>query len=121
MAVRQLGGRLQRACARPPRARRVGIDQITPQELASLGTNGIQEPIKRQGNTLIGTERMYDRQVRHRRRQGPLRRPTTSTWTAADPLAFLPEDVKPNAQYPLFVTTVRYQTVWQSGLHLPLD
>ena len=37
----------------------VGIDQITPAELASLGTNGIQEPIKRQGNTLIGTERMY--------------------------------------------------------------
>ena len=37
------------------------------------------------------------------------------TWTAADPLAFLPEEIKPNSQYPLFVTTVRYQTVWQSG------
>ena len=33
----------------------------------------------------------------------------------ADPLAFLPEPVKPNADYPFFVTTVRYQTIWQSG------
>ena len=30
-----------------------------PSELAALGTNGIQQPIKRQGNTLIGTERIY--------------------------------------------------------------
>jgi anaerobic selenocysteine-containing dehydrogenase len=41
--------------------------------------------------------------------------PHDYTWTAADPLAFLPEEIKPNAQYPLFVTTVRYQTSWQSG------
>jgi arsenite oxidase large subunit len=92
----------------------VGIDQITPAELASLGTNGIQEPITRQGNTITGTERMYvdkfatddgkARFVGH-----------DYTWTDADPLAFLPEAIKPNAQYPLFVTTVRYQTIWQSG------
>ena len=41
--------------------------------------------------------------------------PHDQQWTAADPLAFLPEPVKPNAQYPFFVTTIRYQTVWQSG------
>jgi arsenite oxidase large subunit len=95
-------------------AKGVGIDQITPAELASLGTNGIQEPFKRVGNTLTGTERMYETSF-----------PTPSgkasfvahdyNWTAADPLAFLPDEIKPNAQYPLFVTTVRYQTLWQSG------
>jgi arsenite oxidase large subunit len=92
----------------------VGIDQITPAELAALGTNGIQEPITRQGNTLFGTERMYSdkfatddgraRFVAH-----------DQQWTDADPLAFLPEAVKPNKRYPFFVTTIRYQTVWQSG------
>jgi arsenite oxidase large subunit len=92
----------------------VGIDQVTPQELASLGTNGIQEPIKRQGNTLIGTERMYT--DKFATDDGKARFvPHDQQWTAADPLAFLPEPVKPNAKYPFFVTTIRYQTVWQSG------
>jgi arsenite oxidase large subunit len=92
----------------------VGIDQVTPQELASLGTNGIQEPIKRQGNTLIGTERIYS--DKFATDDGKARFvPHDQQWTAADPLAFLPEPVKPNAQYPFFVTTIRYQTVWQSG------
>ncbi|HEX4679014.1 MAG TPA: molybdopterin-dependent oxidoreductase [Gaiellaceae bacterium] len=94
--------------------RAIGIDTVTPAEMVALGTNGIQEPFTRQGNTLTGTERMYETKF-----------PTPSgrasfvahdyTWTAADPLAFLPEEIKPNSQYPLFFTTVRYQTVWQSG------
>jgi arsenite oxidase large subunit len=92
----------------------IGIDQVTPAELASLGTNGIQEPFKRQGNTLIGTERIYE--DKFATADGKARFvPHDYTWTAADPLAFLPEEIKPNAQYPLFVTTVRYQIMWQSG------
>jgi arsenite oxidase large subunit len=95
-------------------AKGVGIDQITPAELASLGTNGVQEPFKRQGNTLIGTERAYE--DKFATTDGKARFVVHDyTWTAADPLAFLPEEIKPNAQYPLFLTTVRYQTVWQSG------
>jgi len=95
-------------------AKGVGIDQITPAELASLGTNGIQEPFTRQGNTLIGTERIYA--DKFATPDGKARFvPHDYNWTAADPLAFLPEEIKPNAQYPLFVTTVRYQTIWQSG------
>ena len=92
----------------------VGIDQVTPAELASLGTNGIQEPFKRQGNTLIGTERMYETSFPTASGKASFM-PDDYNWTAADPLAFLPDEVKPNSQYPLFVTTVRYQTVWQSG------
>jgi arsenite oxidase large subunit len=92
----------------------IGIDQVTPQELASLGTNGIQEPITRQGNTLTGTERIYT--DKFATDDGKARFvPHDQQWTSADPLAFLPEAVKPNAQYPYFVTTIRYQTVWQSG------
>jgi arsenite oxidase large subunit len=95
-------------------AKGVGIDQITPAELASLGTNGIQEPFKRQGNTLIGTERMYE--DKFATADGKARFVAHDyNWTAADPLAFLPDEIKPNAQYPLFVTTVRTQTTWQSG------
>jgi arsenite oxidase large subunit len=95
-------------------AKGVGIDQITPAELASLGTNGIQEPITRKGNTITGTERAYvDKFATD---DGKARFiPIDYQWTAADPLSFLPDDVKPNAQYPFFVTTIRYQTVWQSG------
>jgi arsenite oxidase large subunit len=95
-------------------AKGVGIDQITPAELASLGTNGVQEPFKRRGNTLIGTERIYA--DKFATPDGKARFvPHDYSWTADDPLAFLPEEIKPNAQYPLFVTTVRYQTIWQSG------
>jgi arsenite oxidase large subunit len=95
-------------------AKGVGIDQITPAELASLGTNGIQEPFKRQGKTLIGTERIYE--DKFATPDGKARFVAHDySWTAADPLAFLPEEIKPNAQYPLFVTTVRYQIMWQSG------
>ena len=92
----------------------VGIDQLTPAELASLGTNGIQEPIKREGKTLKGTERIYA--DKFATDDGKARFVAVDyTWTDADPLAFLPEPIKPNSTYPFFVTTVRYQTVWQSG------
>jgi arsenite oxidase large subunit len=92
----------------------VGIDQVTPAELASLGTNGIQEPFTRKGNVLTGTERMYT--DKFATADGKARFVAHDySWTASDPLAFLPEEIKPNAQYPLFFTTVRYQTMWQSG------
>jgi anaerobic selenocysteine-containing dehydrogenase len=92
----------------------IGINQVTAAELASLGTNGIQEPFKRQGKTLIGTERMYE--DKFATDDGKARFVAHDySWTAADPLAFLPEEIKPNAQYPLFFTTIRYQTMWQSG------
>jgi hypothetical protein len=38
----------------------IGIHHITPTQLRALGTNGIQQPIKRRGNRLVGTERIYD-------------------------------------------------------------
>jgi hypothetical protein len=41
--------------------------------------------------------------------------PCDQSWSDADPLAFLPEEIKPNPEYPFFVTTVRYQRAWQSG------
>jgi arsenite oxidase large subunit len=92
----------------------IGLDQVTPEELASLGTNGIQEPITRKGKTLTGTERIYADKFATPDGKAVFV-PHDYSWTAADPLAFLPEQVKPNAQFPLFVTTVRYQTIWQSG------
>ena len=92
----------------------IGLNHVSPKDLAALGTNGIQEPITRKGNKLTGTERIYadkfataDGRARFVARD--------QSWTDADPLAFLPEAIKPNAQFPFFVTTIRYQTVWQSG------
>ena len=92
----------------------IGLDKITPAELASLGTNGIQEPITRKGNTITGTERIYADKFATPNGKA-LFVPHDYQWTKADPLAFLPEQIKPNVKYPLFVTTVRYQTIWQSG------
>jgi arsenite oxidase large subunit len=92
----------------------VGIHHITPNQLRQLGTNGIQQPIKREGDRLVGTPRLYDKDFATK--DGKARFVAhDQQWTDADPLAFLPEPVKPNAQFPFFVTTVRYQTVWQSG------
>jgi arsenite oxidase large subunit len=94
--------------------RGIGLDQVSPTDLAALGTNGIQEPVTRQGNTITGTARIYA--DKFATADGKARFvPHDYTWTDADPLMFLPEPVKPNAQYPFFFTTVRYQTIWQSG------
>jgi anaerobic selenocysteine-containing dehydrogenase len=92
----------------------LGIDHITPTQLRKLGTNGIQLPVTRRGGRLVGTERIYDKSFATK--DGRARFVARDqTWTDADPLAFLPEPIKPNADYPFFVTTVRYQTIWQSG------
>jgi arsenite oxidase large subunit len=102
------------AMRRTSEGQAVGINHVTPDQLRALGTNGIQEPIKRRGNRLIGTERIYDKSFATD--DGKARFVAADqTWTDTDPLAFLPEPVKPNAAYPFFVTTVRYQTIWQSG------
>jgi arsenite oxidase large subunit len=92
----------------------LGIHHITPDQARALGTNGIQLPIKRRGNRLIGTERIYDKNFATKDGKGRFVAHDQS-WTDADPLAFLPEPIKPNADYPFFVTTIRYQTIWQSG------
>jgi arsenite oxidase large subunit len=92
----------------------LGIHHLNPKQLRELGTNGIQLPIKREGNRLIGTERLYDKTFATKDGKGRFVA-HDQQWTDADPLAFLPEPVKPSAQYPFFVTTIRYQTIWQSG------
>jgi arsenite oxidase large subunit len=94
--------------------KKIGLDTVTAAELASLGTNGIQEPITRSGKTLTGTVRFYENGFPTPNGKA-LFVPEDKKWTKADPLAFLPAEIKPNAQYPLFVTTVRYQNIWQSG------
>ena len=63
---------------------------------------------------------MYEGDVRHGGRQGPLRLRTTTPGRPAEPLAFLPEEIRPNKQYPLFVTTVRSPDGLAVRLHLPL-
>jgi arsenite oxidase large subunit len=92
----------------------LGLNNISPKELIGLGTNGIQQPTRREGKKLIGTERIYpDKFATPDGRARFIAR--DYSWTDADPLAFMPEAIKPNAEFPLFVTTVRYQTIWQSG------
>jgi arsenite oxidase large subunit len=102
------------AMRRTSEGKSLGIDHITPKQLRALGTNGIQLPVTRRGNRLIGTERLYDKSFATKDGKGRFVAHDQS-WTDADPLAFLPEPVKPNADYPFFVTTIRYQTIWQSG------
>jgi len=92
----------------------LGLHALTPRRLTQLGTNGIQLPITKKGKQLIGTERLYaDRFPTPTGRASFV--PHDQFWTDEDPLAFLPSEIKPTREYPFFVTTVRYQTVWQSG------
>lgn len=101
-----------------------GLHLLSRDMLAGLGTTGVQLPVTRlqrvgldqglKGVTPVGTERLYTDSFKTPNGKANFV-PRDQTWTAADPLAFLPEEIKPNTQYPFFVTTVRYQHVWQSG------
>jgi arsenite oxidase large subunit len=92
----------------------IGLNLVSRQRLKQLGNNGIQIPITERGGRLVGTKRAYadkfdtpDGMANFVARD--------QKWTKADPLRFLPAEIKPNDEYPYFVTTVRYQAVWQSG------
>jgi anaerobic selenocysteine-containing dehydrogenase len=94
--------------------RALGLNKLSRQRLVELGTNGIQIPIVERSGSLAGTPRIYAE--RFDTDDGRARFvPTDQSWTAEDPLAFLPDEIKPDAEHPFFVTTVRYQAVWQSG------
>jgi arsenite oxidase large subunit len=92
----------------------LGMDLLSRERLKELGTNGIQIPITKKGGQLVGTKRAYeDKFATPDGKANFVAR--DQKWTDADPIAFLPDEIKPNAQYPFFVTTIRYQAVWQSG------
>ncbi len=92
----------------------LGMHLLSRDRLKQLGTNGIQIPIVKKGGQLVGTKRAYeDKFATENGKANFVAR--DQKWTNADPIAFLPEEIKPNDQYPYFVTTVRYQAVWQSG------
>jgi arsenite oxidase large subunit len=92
----------------------LGLDLLSRDRLKQLENNGIQIPIVRQGNELVGTKRAYeDEFLTPNGKANFVAR--DQNWTKGDPLAFLPDQIKPNDEYPYFVTTVRYQAVWQSG------
>jgi anaerobic selenocysteine-containing dehydrogenase len=92
----------------------LGLDLLSRDRLKQLGTNGIQIPITKKNGQLVGTKRAYeDKFATPDGMANFVAR--DQNWTDADPIAFLPDEIKPNDQYPYFVTTVRYQAVWQSG------
>jgi arsenite oxidase large subunit len=92
----------------------LGLDLLSRDRLKELGTNGIQIPITKRGDELVGTKRAYEDKFATENGKANFV-PRDQNWTDADPLAFLPEEIKPNDEYPYFVTTIRYQAVWQSG------
>jgi len=92
----------------------IGLDLLSRERLAGLGTNGIQIPITRRGTRLVGSQRAYAERFDTENGRANFV-PRDQDWTEQDPLAFLPSEIKPNDEYPYFVTTVRYQAVWQSG------
>jgi anaerobic selenocysteine-containing dehydrogenase len=91
-----------------------GTANLSRQRLKELGNNGIQLPITKKGGELVGTKRAYADKFDTPDGKANFV-PRDQQWTKADPLKFLPADIKPNDQYPYFVTTVRYQAIWQSG------
>jgi arsenite oxidase large subunit len=94
----------------------LGLDLLSAERLVELGTNGVQLPVTKQGDQLVGTARIYEDKFATPNGKANFV-PRDQSWTDSDPLAFLPDAIKPNAQYPYFVTTVRYQYVWQSATH----
>src|ERR687892_116257 len=92
----------------------IGGDLLSRERLKGLGTNGVQIPITEDDGQLVGTKRAYADKFDTPNGKANFV-PRNQDWTDGDPLAFLPEEIKPNDEYPYFVTTVRYQAVWQSG------
>jgi arsenite oxidase large subunit len=92
----------------------LGLDLLSRDRLKQLGNNGVQIPVTKKGDELVGTKRAYeDEFVTPNGKANFVAR--DQKWTRGDPLAFLPDEIKPDDEYPYFVTTVRYQAVWQSG------
>lgn len=92
----------------------VGVNLLSRERLAGLGTNGVQIPITEDGGELVGTKRAYaDKFATPNGKANFV--PRDQDWTDADPLKFLPAEIKPDDRYPYFLTTVRYQAIWQSG------
>jgi arsenite oxidase large subunit len=92
----------------------IGLNRLSRERLKGLGNNGIQIPITEQGGELVGTKRAYADKFETPNGKANFV-PKDQKWTGADPLQFLPSEIKPDDKYPYFVTTVRYQAIWQSG------
>jgi anaerobic selenocysteine-containing dehydrogenase len=71
--------------------------------------------VTKKGKELLGTKRAYQGGSFATPDKKGVFTPYDQEWSESDPLAFLPEQIKPDRNYPYFVTTVRYQTIWQSG------
>ena len=115
VAVHPLGGRLRRACTRPRKASRSGSTTSRPQraDRRSAPTGSSSRPAR--GQQARRHRAHLHRQVRHRRRPRSLHRRATTPWTTPTRSRCCPRRSSPTPQYPFFVTTVRYQTIWQSG------
>jgi anaerobic selenocysteine-containing dehydrogenase len=92
----------------------IGLNLLSRERLKGLGTNGIQIPITEEGGQLLGTKRAYADKFETPNGKANFV-PKDQDWTEGDPLKFLPTEIKPDDEYPYFVTTVRYQAIWQSG------
>jgi arsenite oxidase large subunit len=92
----------------------IGLNRLSRERLKGLGNNGIQIPITEEGGELVGTKRAYADKFETPNGKANFV-PKDQKWTRADPLQFLPSEIKPDDKYPYFVTTVRYQAIWQSG------
>jgi arsenite oxidase large subunit len=94
--------------------KKLGLNLLSRDRLKQLENNGVQIPITKKGGELVGTARAYEDEFETPNGKANFVA-RDQKWTSGDPLAFLPDEIKPDDEYPYFVTTVRYQAVWQSG------
>ena len=109
-------------CVRPRRARRSALDLITTEAAAGAGHQRHPAADQAPRWRLVGTERIYDEDfaTEDRRRRFPSP-PATRSGTAT-PIRWCscPSRLKPNAEFPFFVTTVALPDDLAVGLHVPL-
>lgn len=91
-----------------------GVSLLSRERLKRLGNNGVQIPVTEKNGQLVGTKRAYAEKFDTPNGKANFV-PKDQKWTKADPLKFLPSEIKPDDDYPYFLTTVRYQAIWQSG------
>ncbi|WP_017755308.1 molybdopterin oxidoreductase family protein [Calidifontibacillus oryziterrae] len=91
----------------------LGLDLVDYEWIRNLGTSGIQIPLVKQGSDIIGTPRLYTEHFATEDGKARLQ-PYDQSWEGDLP-TFLPAEIRPNGDYPYYLTTVRYNVIWQCG------
>ncbi|UYG98240.1 molybdopterin oxidoreductase family protein [Cytobacillus firmus] len=91
----------------------LGLNMVNYQWIRELGSDGIQIPLIEKEGNIIGTNRLYTEHFHTK--DGKARVQNYDVEWEGDVPIFLPDEIRPNKNYPFYLTTVRHNVLWQCG------